>query len=325
MKSLSFARNQLSHTLLPNSIQKELIMKSTHPKKSHQSLIAVALAATFCLCIASTDVYATKHDTVDNTIIPDGSTPAVVDASIAITPDGRTIIAVSFTGDPIPEFDRIFVGFIREREDTEPVWYSLMQLLNMGEVVRITDDQSLEIELSEAVTSLRIATNSSALHIEAPVNNGQKVTATLAANVKTCRPQCTDFVAEKTRISFAKCWGKPYGDAGLWYAYAKKCGFSTASEPKSGAIMEFSSPGHVLLVTSSKLVAFRPLVGRYDDVARYNVYEITISDTNWDNACGKREQKKYWIQDGYAYTAFDAKTQKTSGTKYKLTGFITRW
>lgn len=95
--------------------------------------------------------------------------------------------------------------------------------------------------------------------------------------------QCTDFVHCMTNITFKKCWGKEYGDAGEWYNYAKKCDFDRSSstpKDKSILVMKGGSHGHVIYVKDEKK-------------KNTNEYELKIEHKNWDNCKVSSETIKY--------------------------------
>jgi hypothetical protein len=122
--------------------------------------------------------------------------------------------------------------------------------------------------------------------------------------------QCTDFVHCKTSITFAKCWGKVYGNADQWYDYAKKCDFDRSSstpEDKSILVMTGGQHGHVIYVTSEKKKSS-------------DEYELKIQDKNWVGAC----------QTDSSTIKYNKKTHKIyRGGKWianmPVAGFIHKW
>jgi len=294
-------------------------------------LVAILLVAFADTSAAAADYRAEDAPELAETLsgAPREAGIQVADISMRVTVTGRTVVAVSFIGEAIPVPDEVWLGFLRDRDDDAPIWRRVPDLQASGAVVRIVGDRAIEIELMEPVESLRVVTGANDIYIEPALDESPGGIAFEAAK-STCQPQCTTYVATRTGITFERCWrdsngwGKRFGDAGLWVAYARRCAFTTSNLPGSHAIMEFSSPAHVMLVTKSKLVAARPIVGSHAEVARYNVYELAVSDSNWNNDC-KARSTTYWYRDGYAYRGYDARTRQPTGTKYRVTGFITRW
>ena len=141
------------------------------------------------------------------------------------------------------------------------------------------------------------------------VGFGEDDGSTLHSQVSAvCQPQCTTFVHQQTGINFKKCWNKTYGNAGEWYDRAKSCGFKTSSTPDDHCIGEMKSPGHVFEVVKEKKI-------------KSGVYELTINDSNWNRACGKR----WGVKALYYKDKKELEIPKGSRNRYKLSGFITKW
>lgn len=237
---------------------------------------------------------------------------AVTEIEAKWTADGMAELEVSFNKHPT-DLENIDVGFSEDGK-TEPQWYRFGDLLLTVESHPV-DEDIIEVTINvpnDNITGLFIRVEDGDA-IYTPIEGqrpdegiGFERTMQATKQAAVCHPQCTEYVVGRTKINFQKCWGKMYGNAGEWYKYAKKCGFSTSSTPKNGAIGEIKSPGHVFQVISAKKKS-------------KNKYQLIATDRNWDNACGLRK-------------SFTAEYNKGSGKitmggkkLYSVTGFITKW
>jgi len=238
--------------------------------------------------------------------------PSITEFEVYRLPDNLIELEISFTNGP-STVENLEIGFSTEDGKIEPqVWYRLEDLsISIEEHPADNDVVVVTISMpQDEFYGVFIRTGMGEESTYAPINEQPKVvseklgrSAMLAA---TCQPQCTTYVANRTHISFKKCWGKQYGNAGEWYDYAKKCGFSTSSTPKSGAIGEIKSPGHVFQVISV-------------DKKSQDKYNLVLTDANWNNACGVRPSFNA------SYDKASKKITMGGNSKYSLTGFITKW
>jgi len=222
-------------------------------------------------------------------------------------------LEIGFSKQPI-DLGTVEIGFSEDGK-TEPQWYQLESLTHSVEPHPV-DTAIIEATIAvpqDNVTGVYVRVGDSGaiytlINGDHPSEDiGFKQTMQVTTQAAVCQPQCTTWVAQRTGINFKKCWsGKQYGNAGEWLKYAKKCGFSTSSTPKNGAIGEINSPGHVFHVTSVKEKS-------------KNKYEVIFTDSNWNLKCGTRSSVKA------EYDKSSGKITMGGSTKYSTTGFITKW
>ncbi len=287
-------------------------------------MIKVLAAFFFLMAVATLSVGAEGLTALPESAESENAVPTlVINVEAQWVVDGTINLEITFNRKPTSmEVEDIAIEFSDGGTGSTDEWqYPLKDIaLNMN--VHPVDDTMIEatVAVSQGIVPVgvfvRLGQEGRAVY--ATISGEEALDSKrmlLGSNVRrvqsSCTPQCTEWVVynQHTNINFEKCWGKRYGNAGEWYKYAQKCGFSTSSTPKDGSIGELKSPGHVFYVISAKKTST-------------NKYQVVFTDSNWAGPCMPR----YSVSVEYDKSTgkiFMKEGKKQSS--YPVTGFITKW